>query len=68
MDLNEARDDGVRSGMALASARPYVFLKVYFVFLCFCVTLDYFGFMLLVLLGFCFFQYQANRLAEKNVY
>ena len=34
----------------------------------FCVGLDHFGCMLLVLLGWIFiFQYRAKRLAEKNV-
>jgi len=45
-----------------------VFLKVKFVFLCFCVSVYYFGFMLLVLLGFVFFQYQAKRLAGKTIF
>ena len=33
----------------------------------FCVSLDHFGFVLLVLLGVVFFHYRANRLAGKNV-
>ena len=37
------------------------------IFVCFCVSLDHFGFVLLVLLGLVFFRYRAERLAGKNV-
>jgi len=36
------------------------------IFVYFCVSLDHFGFVLLVLLGL-FFQYRAKRLAWKNI-
>jgi len=41
------------------------FVKVYFVFCVFCVSLDDFGFVLSKLFGF--FQHRAKRLAGKNV-
>jgi len=40
-------------------------LKVSFVFLHFCVSLDYFGFMLLVLLGFGFLSTEPRDLLGK---
>jgi len=42
-------------------------LKVQFAFLCFCVSSDFFCFVLLVSLGLVSFQYRAKRLAGKNV-
>ena len=36
------------------------------IFVCFCVSLDHFGFVLLVLLG-SVFHYRSKRLAGKNV-
>ena len=43
-----------------------VFVGKGLVFMYFFVSLDHFGFVLLVLLGL-FFQYRAKRLAGKNV-
>ena len=39
------------------------------IFVCFCVSLDRFGFVLLLVsfVGFVFFQFFAKRLAGKNV-
>jgi len=37
-----------------------------FIFVCFCVSLDHFDFVLLVLMGLLF-QYRAKRVAGKNV-
>ena len=38
------------------------------IFVCFCVSLDHFGPVLLVsFVGFTFSQYRAKRLAGKNV-
>jgi len=43
-----------------------VFLKVKFVFLCFCVSVYYFGFMLLVLLGFVFFSVPSQETGGED--
>ena len=45
-----------------------MFLKVQFVFLCFYVSSDYFGFVFSVsFVGIGLFRQRAKRLAEKNV-
>ena len=46
----------------------YVFFEVsVYIFVCFRVCSDHFGFVLLVLLGLLFFSTRVNRLAGKNV-
>jgi len=44
-----------------------VFKGLVCIFVCFCVSLDHFDFVLLVLLGLVSFQYRAKRLAGKSI-
>jgi len=54
----------------LSWVRFYVFMcfnGLICIFVCFCVSLGHFDFVLFVLLGLVFFQYGAKRLAGQNV-